>query len=154
MRDEGLRRGAWAGLVAGLAVAALMYVASGLIGLRTLPEALQPPLLAAMPGPLFGFLIDRLQHAGKVLEEAGLLVAMIVALTALGALAGLLAERRGLPRPGLVAGAAAWLVVNLLLLPLAGDGLLGLRAGLTQPLGWAIEWPLCSPVNHFPPCGN
>ncbi|MDQ6920893.1 MAG: hypothetical protein M3170_04765, partial [Candidatus Dormibacteraeota bacterium] len=80
MRDPGLRRGAWAGLVAGLAAAALMYVASGLIGLRTLPEALQPPLLAAMPGPLFGFLIDRLQHAGKVLEEAGLLLAMIAAL--------------------------------------------------------------------------
>lgn len=138
MRDPGLRRGAWAGLVAGLAAAALMYVASGLIGLRTLPEALQPPLLAAMPGPLFGFLIDRLQHAGKVLEEAGLLLAMIAALAALGGLAGLLVQRRGLPRPGLLAGAVAWLFVNLLLLPLAGDGLLGLRAGLTQPLGWAI----------------
>src|SRR2546429_6014888 len=106
MRDEGLRRGAWAGLVAGLAVAALMYLASGLIGLRTLPEALQPPLLAAMPGPLFGFLIDRLQHAGKVLEEAGLLAAMILALTALGAVARLLAERRRLPHSGLAAGAA------------------------------------------------
>jgi DMSO/TMAO reductase YedYZ molybdopterin-dependent catalytic subunit len=138
MRDQALRRGAWAGLVAGLAAAALMYLASGLIGLRTLPEALQPPLLAAMPGPLFGFLIDRLQHAGKVLEEAGLLVAMVVALTALGALSGLLAERRRLPRPGLLAAAAAWLVVTLVLLPLAGDGLLGLRKGLTQPLGWAI----------------
>lgn len=138
MRDPGLRRGAWAGLVAGLAAAALMYLAAGLIGLLTLPETLQPTLLAAMPGPVFGFLIDRLQHAGKVLEEAGLLVAMIVALTALGAAAGLLVERRGLPRPGLLAGAAAWLVVNLLLLPLADDGLLGLRAGLGQPLGWAV----------------
>jgi DMSO/TMAO reductase YedYZ molybdopterin-dependent catalytic subunit len=138
MRDVALRRGAWAGLVAGLAAAALMYLGSGLIGLRTLPEALQPPLLAAMPGPLFGFLIDRLQHAGKVLEEAGLLVAMIVALAALGAGAGVLAERRRLSRTGLLAGAAAWLVVTLLLLPLAGDGLLGLRGGVTQPLGWAI----------------
>lgn len=138
MRDPGLRRGAWAGLVAGLAAAALMYLAAGLIGLLTLPETLQPTLLAAMPGPVFGFLIDRLQHAGKVLEEAGLLVAMIVALTALGAAAGLLVERRGLPRPGLLAGAAAWLVVNLLLLPLADDGLLGLRAGLGQALGWAV----------------
>src|SRR5919204_2007819 len=98
MRKEGLRRGAWAGLVAGLAAAALMYLASGLIGLRTLPESLQPPLLAAMPGPLFGFLIDRLQHTGKVLEEAGLLVGMVAALAALGAGAGWLADRYGLPR--------------------------------------------------------
>jgi DMSO/TMAO reductase YedYZ molybdopterin-dependent catalytic subunit len=136
--EEGLRRGALAGLVAGLAAAALMYVGSGLIGLLTLPEALQPPLLAIMPGPVFGFLIDRLQHAGKVLEEAGLLVAMVAGLAILGGVAGRLAEGRGLPRPGLVAAAVAWLVVMLLLLPLAGDGLLGLNRGPTQPLGWAI----------------
>jgi DMSO/TMAO reductase YedYZ molybdopterin-dependent catalytic subunit len=138
VREEGLRGGAWAGLVAALAAAALMYIGSGLIGLRTLPEALQPPLLSIMPGPVFGFLIDRLQHAGKVLEEAGLLVGMVAALTALGAGAGWLAERRRLPRPGLLAGAVAWLVVTLILLPLAGDGLLGLNGGPTQPLGWAV----------------
>jgi DMSO/TMAO reductase YedYZ molybdopterin-dependent catalytic subunit len=114
MRDEGFRRGAWAGLVAGLATAALMYVLSALIGLRTLPETLQPPILAAMPGPVFGFLIDRLQHAGKVLEEAGLLVTMIVALAALGALAGLLAERRRLSRPGLLGWAIVFAVYALL----------------------------------------
>jgi hypothetical protein len=85
MRDDGLRRGAWSGLVAGLGSAALMYVASALIGLRTLPELLQQPILSTMPGPVFGFLIDRLQHAGKVLEEAGLLLAMVLSLAALGA---------------------------------------------------------------------
>jgi DMSO/TMAO reductase YedYZ molybdopterin-dependent catalytic subunit len=121
-----------------MAAAALMYVGSGLIGLRTLPEALQPPLLAVMPGPVFGFLIDRLQHAGKVLEEAGLLLAMVAGLVVLGGLAGRLAERGRLPRSGLMAGAVAWLAVTLILLPLAGDGLLGLNRGLTQPLGWAI----------------
>jgi DMSO/TMAO reductase YedYZ molybdopterin-dependent catalytic subunit len=138
MRDDGLRRGAWSGLVAGLGSAALMYVASALIGLRTLPELLQQPILSAMPGPVFGFLIDRLQHAGKVLEEAGLLLAMVLSLAVLGAVAGLLAERRRLPRPGIVAGAAAWLLVTLLGLPVAGEGLLGLRGGLNQPLGYAV----------------
>src|SRR2546427_11938850 len=112
MRDDGLRRGAWSGLVAGLGSAALMYVASALIGLRTLPELLQQPILSAMPGPVFGFLIDRLQHAGKVLEEAGLLVAMVLSLAALGAVVGFLGERRGLPRPGIVAGAAGLVGVD------------------------------------------
>ena len=115
-----------------------MYLAASLIGLRTLPEALQQPVLALMPGPLFGFLIDNLQHAGKVIEEAGLLLVMIIALAALGIATGVLGERRRLPRTGLVAAAAAWLTVDLLLLPLSGEGFLGLRGGLTQPLGWAI----------------
>jgi DMSO/TMAO reductase YedYZ molybdopterin-dependent catalytic subunit len=137
MADESVRRGAFAGLVAGLATAAAMYVAAALVGLRTLPEALQQPVLATMPGPVFGFLIDNLQHAGKVLEEAGLLVVMVIALSALGIAAGVVAERRRLPRTGLLAGAAGWLIVTLLLLPVAGDGFLGLRGGLTEPLGWA-----------------
>src|SRR5438105_6927420 len=137
MADEAVRRGAWAALVAGLVTAAAMYLAAALVGLRTLPEALQEPVLATMPGPVFGFLIDNLQHAGKVLEEAGLLVLMVLALSALGIAAGVVAERRRLPRTGLLAGAAGWLVVTLLLLPVAGDGFLGLRGGLTEPLGWA-----------------
>lgn len=138
MSGEAVRRGAWAGLVAGLAAAAVMYLAAALSGLRTLPEALQQPVLAHMPGPVFGFLIDTLQHAGKVIEEAGLLATMVFALSALGVASGFLADRRGLPWSGLLAGAAAWLVVTLVLLPLTGEGLLGLGGGLTQPLAWAV----------------
>ena len=70
--------------MAGLTSVAAMEVLSLLVGLQTLPALLQDPLLAAMPGPVFGFLIDTLQHWGKVLEEAGLLGAMVVALAALG----------------------------------------------------------------------
>jgi DMSO/TMAO reductase YedYZ molybdopterin-dependent catalytic subunit len=142
MADEAVRRGAWAGLVAGLATAAAMYLAAALVGLRTLPEALQQPVLATMPGPVFGFLIDNLQHAGKVLEEAGLLVVMVLALSALGIAAGVVAQRRRLPRTGLLAGATGWLIVTLLLLPVAGDGFLGLRGGLTEPLGWAVVFAI------------
>jgi DMSO/TMAO reductase YedYZ molybdopterin-dependent catalytic subunit len=91
-----------------------------------------------MPGPVFGFLIDNLQHAGKVMEEAGLIVTMVVALAALGALAGLASERLGLGRVGLVAAAVAWAVVTFALLPIGGLGLLGLGGGATTPVIWAL----------------
>ncbi len=137
MRDS-LRRGAVAGVSAGLATVAAMYVASLVTGLRALPDLLQQPILAVMPGPVFGFLIDNLQHAGKVIEEAGLIVAMVLALGVLGAAAGYVADRFGLGRAGLVAAALAWLVIALVVLPLAGQGLLGLGAGFTTPLLWAL----------------
>src|SRR5947208_355776 len=138
MTHRGLRRGALAGLVAGLAAVAAMYVAALVTGIRALPDLLQQPILAVMPGPVFGFLIDNLQHAGKVIEEAGLIVTMVAALAALGALAGLAAERYGLRRAGLVAAAVAWAIVALALLPAGGQGLLGLAAGVTTPLIWAL----------------
>src|ERR1700687_5799919 len=77
---RGLGWGEWAGL----ALAALMYLANALIGLRPLPQLLSQPLLAVMPGPVFGFLIDTLQHAGQVVEELGLNIAMVAGLGILG----------------------------------------------------------------------
>ena len=133
-----LRRGALAGLVAGLAAVAAMYLAALLTGMRALPDLLQQPILALMPGPVFGFLIDNLQHAGKVIEEAGLIVAMVAALAVLGALAGLATDRYGLPRAGLVAAGVGWLVVAGAILPLAGQGPLGLVGGVTTPVVWAL----------------
>ncbi|HKF74646.1 MAG TPA: molybdopterin-dependent oxidoreductase [Candidatus Dormibacteraeota bacterium] len=138
MTHDGWKRGAVAGIIGGLAAVAAMYVASLLTGLRALPDLLQQPVLALMPGPVFGFLIDNLQHAGKVIEEAGLVVAMVAALGALGAVAGVVATRTGLSRAGLVAAAAGWLVVALVVLPLAGRGLLGLADGVTTPVVWAL----------------
>ena len=131
-------RGAAAGLAAGLALAAGMYLAALVAGLHPLPQLLQQPLLAALPGPVFGFLIDNLQHAGKVLEEFGLLLAMLAALAALGAAHALVRRRWPLPYLGLATGAAGWAAVVLVLLPLSGDGWLGLDEGLTAPLLWAI----------------
>ena len=138
MTRDAVRRGAWAGLVAGLAAVAAMYVASLVIGLRALPDLLQQPILAVMPGPVFGFLIDNLQHAGKVIEEAGLIVAMVVVLAALGALAGVATVRFRVPRAGMLAAALAWVVVVAGVLPLAGQGLLGLTSGVTTPVVWAL----------------
>jgi DMSO/TMAO reductase YedYZ molybdopterin-dependent catalytic subunit len=138
MRNPGVWRGAVAGIAAGLAAVAAMYVAGLLTGLRALPDLLQQPLLSVMPGPVFGFLIDNLQHAGKVIEEAGLIVAMVVALALLGALAGYATDRFGLARAGLLAAAAAWAVVVLVVLPLGGQGFLGLADGVQTPVVWAL----------------
>src|SRR5215469_10593774 len=136
-RSMGLRaarRGGLAGLAAGMAAVAAMYLAGLLTGLRALPDLLQQPILAVMPGPVFGFLIDNLQHAGKVIEEAGLIVAMVVALAVLGALAGYATVRYGLARAGLLAAAVAWAVV----LPVGGQGFLGLTGGVQTPVVWAL----------------
>jgi DMSO/TMAO reductase YedYZ molybdopterin-dependent catalytic subunit len=138
MTPDGARRGAFAGLVSGLATVAVMYVAALVTGIRAVPDLLQQPILALMPGPVFGFLIDNLQHAGKVIEEAGLIVTMVLALAALGALAGYATGRFGLPRAGLLAAALAWLVLVLVVLPLSGQGLLGLAGGATTPVIWAL----------------
>jgi DMSO/TMAO reductase YedYZ molybdopterin-dependent catalytic subunit len=138
MTRDGVRRGGFAGLVAGLTVVATMYVAGLVTGLQALPDLLQQPILAIMPGPVFGFLIDNLQHAGKVIEEASLIAAMVVALGALGALAGSAAQRWRLSRPGLIAAALAWAVTVLVILPVTGQGLLGLQSGAPTPVIWAL----------------
>lgn len=125
------------GCVAGIALVALMYVANLLLGLRPLPQLLNEPLLSLMPGWMFGFLIDTLQHAGKVVEEAGLIVGMVIGLGVLGAasaVAGLRWSSRYLP---FGFAAAGWLVVVGVLLPWGGLGLLGLNDGPATPLMWA-----------------
>ncbi|MDQ2923496.1 MAG: hypothetical protein M3Q90_04300, partial [Candidatus Dormibacteraeota bacterium] len=81
------------GAIAGLGLVALMYLASLLLGLRPLPQLLNQPLLSLMPGFVFGFLIDTLQHAGKVVEEFGLIVAMVAGLGVLGSAWALAALR-------------------------------------------------------------
>jgi len=125
------------GALAGLVLVALMYLASLLLDLNPLTQELNEPLLSIMPGFVFGFLIDTLQHAGKVVEEFGLIVAMIVALGVLGAAWAWTALRWHFQYSALVFAAAGWLVVVVLLLPVAGDGLFGLDSGPTTPLVWA-----------------
>ena len=135
-RTTTLRGFGW-GTLAGLALVALMYLANLLLGLRPLPQLLNQPLLSLMPGFVFGFLIDTLQHAGKVVEELGLIVAMIAGLGVLGsawALAGLRWHSQYL---ALGFAAFGWLVVTAILLPLCGAGFLGLNDGPTTPLVWA-----------------
>jgi DMSO/TMAO reductase YedYZ molybdopterin-dependent catalytic subunit len=137
-KNAALRRGAAAGGVAGVVTLAAMYAASAVVGVKPLPDLLSQPVLALMPGPVFGFLIDRLQHAGKVLEEAGLVVVLVFAFAALGVFYAWLEGRRPFAYSALAVSALGWLVVVLVLLPLSGDGLLGLAEGLTTPIVWAL----------------
>src|SRR5579863_7599874 len=86
-RRQAAARGFGWGCIAGIALVALMYLAALALGLRPLPQLLNQPILALMPGFVFGFLIDTLQHAGKVVEEFGLILAMVLGLGLLGAAA-------------------------------------------------------------------
>ena len=135
-RAAALHGFAW-GVVGGLAVVALMYLGTLLLGLRPLPQILSEPLLSLMPGLVFGFLIDKLQHAGKVVEEIGLIIAILVGLGLLGAANSVAALRwtnRYLP---FAFAAAAWALVVGVLLPVGGSGFLGIGDGFATPIIWA-----------------
>ena len=153
------RQAAWSGFgwgcVAGAALVGLMYY-SVFLGLRPLPALLNEPLLSLMPGFVFGFLIDTLQHAGKVVEEAGLIIAMVLGLGVLGAAAAVASLRWTSPYLPFAFAAIGWLIVCAVLLPLGGAGLLGLNDGLPTPLIWAALFAIYAVVLQFgeqPPPG-
>jgi len=123
-----------------------MYLASLLLALRPLPELLNQPLLAAMPGFVFGFLIDTLQHAGKVVEELGLIVAMVIALGLLGSAWALASQRWRSQYLALGFAGVGWLVVTAILLPLCGAGFFGLSDGPATPLIWGALFAVYSVV--------
>src|SRR3989442_9088753 len=131
-------RGFASGLAAGLFLLALMYPANLVAGTSPLPQLLQHPILAVMPGFVFGFLIDTLQHAGKVVEEAGLIVGMIVGLGFLGGSWAWARQVWARPPHALLFAAAGWAIVALVLLPISGDGFLGLNEGPIAPLVWGL----------------
>src|SRR5438067_11579545 len=137
------------GALAGLVLVALMYLASLLLDLKPLTQELNEPLLSIMPGIVFGFLIDTLQHAGKVVEEFGLIVLMVAVLGGLGAassVAGLRWTSRYLP---FAFAGIGWLLVVAVLLPLGGLGFLGLNDGFPTPLIWASLFAIYAVVLQF-----
>jgi DMSO/TMAO reductase YedYZ molybdopterin-dependent catalytic subunit len=125
------------GALAGLVLVALMYLAGSLLGLRPLPRLLNQPILSLMPGFVFGFLIDNLQHAGKVVEELSLIAAMVAGLGVLGSAWALAYLRRPMQYLALAVAGIGWVVVSVILLPLSGVGLLGLNDGPATPIIWA-----------------
>src|ERR1700694_5124317 len=141
MTNTNWRPAAWRGFawgaLAGLALVALMYLARTFLGLRPLPQALSGPVLAIMPGFVFGFLIDTLQHAGKVVEEVGLIVAMLGGLAVLGSAWALASARWHTQYLALGFAGIGWVVVSAILLPLCGAGFLGLNDGPATPIIWA-----------------
>jgi DMSO/TMAO reductase YedYZ molybdopterin-dependent catalytic subunit len=135
-RQAALRGFGW-GALAGVVLVTLMYLANLLLGLKPLPQLLNQPLLSVMPGFVFGFLIDKLQHAGKVVEEFGLIVAMVVGLGVLGAAWAWTSRIWRSQHSALAFAAIGWIVVVAILLPISGTGFLGLDDGPTTPLIWA-----------------
>src|SRR6266446_6865274 len=119
-RKEAALHGFGWGIVGGLALVGLMYYAGALLGLRPLPQLLNEPLLSVMPGFVFGFLIDTLQHAGKVVEEFGLIVLMVVMLGGLGAASSVASLRWTSSYLPFAFAAIGWVVIVVVLLPLGG----------------------------------
>src|SRR4029078_13412745 len=91
-KQAALRGFAW-GALGGLVLVALMYLATLRFALRPLPQALGGPVLGLRAGFVYVFLIEALQHAGKVVEKAGLIVGMVIALGVLGAVWSVAARR-------------------------------------------------------------
>ncbi|MGZ3318771.1 MAG: molybdopterin-dependent oxidoreductase, partial [Isosphaeraceae bacterium] len=135
-RQAAFRGFGW-GTLAGVVLVTLMYLANLLLGLKPLPQLLNQPLLSVMPGFVFGFLIDTLQHAGKVVEEFGLIVAMLVGLGVLGAAWAWTSRIWHSQHSALAFAAIGWIVVVAILLPISGSGFLGLADQPTTPLIWA-----------------
>jgi DMSO/TMAO reductase YedYZ molybdopterin-dependent catalytic subunit len=132
------RRRILPGLIAGLALCAAMYVASALTGMRTLPDLALQSLTPVIPGTVFAFLVGMLQHGAKVAFEAGSLVVMVVACAAIGSLYPALRRSSVGHGAPVVLGAASWLAITVVVLPLFGDGLVGLDEGVKAPLIWAV----------------
>src|SRR5438045_9164521 len=147
-REAALHGFGW-GVVAGLALVGLMYWAGAYLGLRPLPQLLNEPILSLMPGFVFGFLIDTLQHAGKVVEEIGLIVAMVIALGVLGAASAVANLRWTSTWVPFVFAGLAWIVVVVILLPVAGAGTLGLNDGPATPVTWAALFAIYAVVLQF-----
>ena len=139
---------AW-GAIGGAALVALMYFAGAAFGLRPLPQLLNEPLLSLLPGFVFGFLIDTLQHAGKVVEELGLVLAMIVALGVLGAATALGSLRWHSQYLPFAFAAVGWIVVVAVLLPVSGQGFLGLSGGPATPIVWAALFAIYAVVLQY-----
>src|ERR1700757_3320085 len=147
-RQTALNGFGW-GCIAGLALVALMYLSELILGLKPLPQLLNEPLLSLMPGFVFGFLIDKLQHAGKVVEEFGLIVAMVVGLGVLGGIASVASLRWTSQYLPFAFAAIAWIVVVVALLPIGGAGMLGLNDGIATPLEWAALFAIYAVVLQF-----
>jgi DMSO/TMAO reductase YedYZ molybdopterin-dependent catalytic subunit len=125
-----------AGLIAGLAFAGVMLALQLLTGVPSLPSLLQDRLFSLPPGSITSVLIDRLQFWAKPLALAGIVFGQTVAIALLAAALRWVPHGRTGRLPGdtaaldgLLIGVVLWAVPDLVLLPAAGLGLLGLRAG-------------------------
>ncbi|MCL4540879.1 MAG: molybdopterin-dependent oxidoreductase [Chloroflexi bacterium] len=141
-----------AGAVVGLGVIWLAFVLRLIAGVPTLPELLVDRIVLLTPGPVFGFLIDRLQLLGRPLLYAGALLGELVVFGALGWVVVVVVRhpddvlgyvRQGdLRRRLMVLAVVLWIVLGVIILPLAGDGIFAARTQfpvMAVTLGFLVE---------------
>lgn len=105
------------GVAAGGAFVVVELLGRVIGGVPTLPELFQDRLILLLPGPVFSFLLGRLFYLGKPLLFVGLLLLQFV-------LAGLGGVIVACQRQPWALAAILWLVTGVLLLPLAGKGVM------------------------------
>lgn len=140
------------GAVVGLGVIWLAFVLRFVAGVPTLPELLVDRIVLLTPGPVFGFLIDHLQLLGRPLLYAGVLLGELVVFGLLGwVVAAVVGDpddvfdhvRQGdLRRRFMVLAVVLWIVLGVIVLPLAGDGVFAAQTQFSPMaviLGFLIE---------------
>lgn len=123
----------WIGVAAGCAFLVVELGARLVVGAPTLPELIQDRLVQLLPGPVFSFVLDHLLYLGKPSLFAALnLVELVIA-----GLGGLLYPRSRRP---LAFALVPWLVLGLVVLPVAGAGIFAdqLAVGLTELLALVV----------------
>ncbi|MDP8924465.1 MAG: hypothetical protein M3O34_16545, partial [Chloroflexota bacterium] len=128
-RDRDARRhGFLAGVLAALAMTAVMAVLRLTTGVLSLPEILGEAIVTLMPAAVFSAILDVLQKAAKPLLYVGIFVGQLL----VGGLLGrwYVASERSWGR-ALKLALVVWLVVGVVALPALGAGLFGsvVRAG-------------------------
>ena len=112
-----MRPSLWRGVVLGGAVAtlvvALMFALRLSLGIAALPDVAADAMTLILPGGVFGYLIDRLQHFGRPLMLVGLSGGLIV----LGAIVGAATARVLAHAPALLRLAVPLIALCALTLP-------------------------------------
>jgi len=120
-------RGFWAGVAGGVLAVAVLFAYRYATSMPTLQEALAERLIRLLPYPVFGFILDRLQHLAKPLGFGMAILTILIGFGLAGVLYAVCAGRaRWSPlRGAIVTAVVAWVALTFGFLPLIEGGLLG-----------------------------
>ncbi|MGH2461715.1 MAG: molybdopterin-dependent oxidoreductase [Chloroflexota bacterium] len=128
-----IRAGAWAGAVGALVMILSQAIARLGAGVPMFPDLLEDAFTRDIPAVIFSGVLDTLKFQAKPLLFVGILVLQVVVGAAIGIVYALLtgSERPGARRPwpgwshAFRCALVTWLIVDVVVLPLAGDGFFG-----------------------------
>ena len=137
-----VRSGAWAGVVGALVMVLGQAIARLGAGVPMFPDLLEDAFTRAIPSVVFARVLDTLKFQAKPLLFVGILVLQILAGALIGVVFALIWGREipGLRRHwsgwtrALLCAGLAWLVTNLVLLPVVGGGFFGAETAV-GPVG-------------------